>query len=250
MRKFFVQFKRELAFYFRNPLGYILLFCHLFVVGFNFHFSVSALNMTTSRINLLEAFFNTVLFWFPFILIVPIITMRLFSEEYKLGTIELLLTSPIRDIEIILSKYLAACSFFVILWMPSGFYFLLFWIYTGIKPAEAPGAFVGAYTMLMLQGFFYISIGLLSSIITRNQIVAATLAFVFICCVFFIGLITYLIPNPSVELRDLTSYFSAIEHMADFSKGYFNTRPILFYISSILFVLYFCFHLFQTRRLI
>ena len=73
----------------------------------NFHAGLLALNRESSQTSVVEAFFNTVLFWFPFILIFPLLTMRLFSEEYKLGTIETLMTAPVRDGQVVLPSFWA-----------------------------------------------------------------------------------------------------------------------------------------------
>ena len=248
MTKFLIQFGRELAAYFRTPLAYVILFCYLLLTGFNFHFGISALNLTASRIPVVEAFFNTVLFWFPFVLVFPVITMRLFSEEYKMGTIESLMTAPVRDGQVVLAKYFAAWSFFVVLWLPSLLYFIIFEVQTRVAAAAATGSYLGAYFMLLLIGSFYLSIGCLASALTKNQIVAAMLSFAGICLLFFLGLVTYIAPNPSAELRELMSYFSAIDHMAEFSRGVFDTRPIVFYLSSTVFCLYLTFQVFQSRK--
>ena len=73
-----------------------------------------------------EAFFNSVFFWFAFVLIFPLITMRLFAEEFKLGTIEPLMTAPVRDWQVVLSKFFGALIFYLILWIPPAFYFVIF----------------------------------------------------------------------------------------------------------------------------
>jgi len=248
MSKFFTLFFREVAAYFRSPLAYVVLFCYLLLTGFNFHFGISALNMTVTRTPVVEAFFNTVLFWFPFVLVFPLITMRLFAEEYKMGTIETLMTAPVRDGQVLLSKYFAALFFYLVLWLPSLLYFVVFQWQTRVAAAPATGPYLGAYLMLLLIGMFYLAIGCLASALSKNQIVAAILSFAAISLMFFFGLVSYLMPNVGPALRDITSYLSAIEHMAEFSRGIIDTRAIVWYLSMTLFTLYLTFQVFQSRK--
>lgn len=248
MDKFFTQLGREVGGYFRSPQAYVVLFCYLLLTGFNFHFALSALNMTVSRTPVVEAFFNTVLFWFPFLLVFPLVTMRLFAEEYKMGTIETLMTAPVRDGTVVLAKFFAALVFFVVLWLPSLLYFAVFGMVTQTDAARAAGPYLGAYSMLLLLGMFYTSIGCLASALSPNQIVAAIVSFAAISLMFFLGLASFLTLSISPLLRDLTAYFSAIEHMMEFSRGIFDTRPVVWYVSMTAFVLYLTLQVFQSRK--
>jgi ABC-2 type transport system permease protein len=248
VRTFWVLYWREMGGFFRSPLAYVVLAFYLLLTGFNFQGGLSAMNMVVSRVTLVEAFFNTVYFWFPFVLVFPLLTMRLFSEEFKLGTIEPLMTAPVRDWQVVLSKYFAALSFYITLWLPSLLYFVVFQWQTGVGAAPAAGAYLGGYGMLLLIGMFYTSIGCLASVLTRNQIVAAIISFASICLMFFLGLLSYLVLNVSPQLRDFTAYFSAIEHMLEFSMGMIDTRPIVLYLSMTVFTLYLTCQIFQSRR--
>jgi len=102
MRKFFTLFSREIRSYFYSPIAYIVLVFFLLVTGVDFYFQVSFMNQRAVAYSVQEAFFNSVFFWFAFVLIFPLITMRLFSEEFKLGTIEPLMTAPVRDWQVVL----------------------------------------------------------------------------------------------------------------------------------------------------
>jgi ABC-2 type transport system permease protein len=107
---------------------------------------------------------------------------------------------------------------------------------------------LGAYAMLVLMGMFFISIGCLASALTDNQIVAAIMTFAAILFLFFVGLLSFLLPASGSFLREATYYFSPIEHMMDFSRGIFDTRPVVFYLTSTLAALFALFHVFQYRR--
>ncbi len=248
MRKFFTLWSREVAVYFRSPAAYVILFFFLLLTGFNFWSVLNAMNRSPAFISVFEAYFNTVFFWFGFVLPFPLITMRLFSEEYKLGTIELLMTAPVRDGQVLFAKYLSAVFFYAVLWLPSLLYFAIFQWQTGLQAAPAPGCYFGAYAMLLLLGLFYISIGCLTSALTRNQVVAAIMSFAVIVLPFLWSFLARVFPSVGQALRDVTDYVSPIHHMAQFSQGLFDTRPVVFYLSLTAMVLFFTFQVFQYRR--
>ncbi len=247
IRRFHTLLWHEISHYFRSPLTYVVLFFYLLLTGFIFHAAVSVLNASPSQFSLVEAFFSTVFFWFSFILIFPFITMRLFSEEYQLGTIETLMTAPVRSGEVVLSKFFAAFFFYVVLWVPSLLYFVIFELQTGARAADAVGPYIGGYGLLLLIGMFYISIGCLASAMTSNQLVAAGISFSLITILFFMGLLSLAL-NVNPFLRDLTEYLSAIEHMMEFSRGLFDSRPVVFYLSMTVLTLYLTFQVFQYRK--
>jgi len=117
-----------------------------------------------------------------------------------------------------------------------------------VEAAGAAGSYIGAYAMLMLMGCLFTAIGCLASALTDNQIVAAVVCFSAILCLFFLGLLAFFLPSTGSALREAIYYFSPIEHMMDFSRGIFDTRPVVFYLSSTLVVLFATFHIFQYRR--
>jgi ABC-2 type transport system permease protein len=248
MRRFLTLLGREVSRALLQPLAWVVLACFLALTGVNFQAGVVAMNSQPSVVSAVEAFFNSLLFWFPFLLCFPLLTMRLYSEEYKLGTIETLMTAPVRDIEIVLAKYLGALVFFALLWLPSLVYFGAFLWVTGQPPAGSAGSFLGAYLMLFLAGGFYLSLGCLASSLTDNQIVAGVVAAAFVCLSFFLGLLWFFFPMASPDLRVLAWYFSTIEHMAGFSQGIFDTRPVVLYASLTAFVLFLNHHVLQRRR--
>lgn len=245
---FLTLLNREIRAYFLSPVAWVVLFFFLLLTGFNFYAGVAALNRGPSEVTVVEAFFNTIFFWFGFVLVFPLITMRLFSEEYKMGTIEPLMTAPVRDSQVVLAKYVGALFFYIVLWLPSLLYFFVFNRVTRLDAAGAAGPFLGAYAMLLLIGMFYLAVGCLASALTRNQIVAAVMSFSVITLLFFMGLLNFFILSITPALRELTAYFSALEHMSEASRGFFDTRPVVFYLSLTVFMLFLTFHVFQSRR--
>jgi ABC-2 type transport system permease protein len=248
MRRFLTLLGRELGSAFHQPLAYVVLFFFLLITGFNFHAGVSLLNKSAGSTTMVEAFFNTVYFWFAFLLVFPLVTMRVFAEEAKLGTIETLMTAPVRDGQVVFAKYFGALFFYLILWVPSLLYFFAFQGITAMSAAGAVGSYLGAYSMLILIGMLYTAIGCLASALTDNQIVAAVIAFAGILALFFLGLLSMFLPSTGPFVREMICYFSPIQHMMDFSRGIFDTRPVVFYLSSTTLVLFVTFHVFKYRR--
>ncbi len=248
MRVFLTLLGREVRSYFYSPIAYVVLVFVLLLTGFNFSAGVSLLNRGPSEVTVLEAFFNTVLFWFGYVLIFPLITMRTFSEEFKMGTIETLMTAPVGDISVVLSKFFGAFIFYVILWIPSILYFVIFEWITSAQAARASGAYFGSYLLLLVMGAFYISVGCLASSLTRNQMIAAVISFASITLLFFTGLLSFIILNVSPVVRDLIGYFSAIEHMGEFSRGLIDSRPLVYYLSMTVLMLFITLQVFQARK--
>lgn len=258
MRKFLILLSREIKSYFYSPVAYFVLFAFLFATGFNFYIDISLLNGSPSNVTVVEAFFNTVMFWICFLLVFPLITMRVFAEEFKMGTIETLTTSPVHDWQVVLSKFFGCLVFYIILWLPSLCYFWLFGIIantnasfaaaTHVSAAHSLGAYFGSYFLMLLMGMFYISIGCFTSVLTKNQIVAAIISFVVLIVLFFAGLLSLIVLNVTPLFQDLVGYFSALDHMKEFSKGIIDSRPIVFYLSMTAFMLFLTHRVFQFRK--
>jgi ABC-2 type transport system permease protein len=248
MKKFYALLAREIRSYFHSPMGYIVLVFFLLVSGVDFYFQVSFMNQRPASYTVQEAFFNSVFFWFAFVLIFPLITMRLFSEEFKLGTIEPLMTAPVRDSQVVLAKFFGALVFYIVLWIPTLLYFAIFQKITHQPAANSVGAYWGSYLLLLLFGMFYLSVGCLASVVTKNQIVAAVISFCAITLLFFLGLVQFILLDVSSGMRDALGYFSAIEHMGTYSRGIIDTRPIVFYLSMTALMLVLTYQAFQSRK--
>ncbi len=248
MRKFYTLLSREVRSYFYSPIAYIVLFFFLLLSGVDFYFQLSFMNGRPVSYAVQEAFFNSVFFWFAFVLIFPLITMRLFAEEFKLGTIEPLMTAPVRDWQVVLAKFGGALVFYIVLWLPTLLYFVIFQWATKQPAASSVGAYLGSYLMLLLLGMFYLSIGCLASVLTRNQIVAAIISFCAITLHFFSGLLSFLMQEVSSSTRQLLGYFSAIEQMGTLSRGEIDTRPMVLYLSMTVVMLTLTHLVFQSRK--
>ena len=242
MYTFLTLLDREVKSFLYSPIAYVVMFFFLIATGFNFFSGVSFLNQSPTEVTVVEAAFNTVLFWFPFVLIFPLITMRTYADEFRMGTIETLSTAPVGDWDIVLSKFVGAMVFYILLWAPSFLYFESFHLITG------KNAYGGSYLLLLLIGGFYVSLGCLASALNNEQINAAVMTFVAIFGAFVTGLLGFILNSPSQATREFISYFSAVEHMTDFSKGVIDSRPIVWYLSMTALVLFLTHQVFQYRK--
>jgi ABC-2 type transport system permease protein len=163
--------------------------------------------------------------------VIPMITMRTYSEEKRSGTIELLLTSPITDVQIILGKFLGAMALYVAMLAVTLLYIsILFWFGNpDWKPIAA------GYLGLLLMGGSFIAIGLLISNLTRNQIVAGIATFgVFLV----LWIISWIGEQMGPRTQAVLSYLSIPEHFDDFAKGVIDTKHLVYYLSFITFGLF------------
>lgn len=248
MKTFFTLLSREVKSFFYSPIAYVVLFYFLFLAGFNFYSQVSIMNGYPTEITVVEAFFMPALFWFPFVLSFPLITMRIYSEEFRMGTFETLTTAPVNDWQVVLAKFFGVLVFYCILWAPNLCSFAAFEYVTGKMAANAAGAYWGSYLLLFLMGAFYISIGNLASALTKDQINAATISFTTITLLLFLAFLPDIMNITAPGIKDMFSYISAIQHMQDFSKGVIDSRPIVWYLSMTCLVTFFTFQVFQYRK--
>jgi ABC-2 type transport system permease protein len=248
MRVLWTLWKREVAAAFYTPMAWLMLVFLLLVTGFNFYAGVSVLNHGPTEVTVVESFFNTVFFWFAFLLLFPLLTMRVFSEEYRSGTVEPLMTAPVRDAQVVVAKFLGVLFLYGVLWLPTGLYFLIFWFQTRLHAAGAVGAYVGAYLLLMLMGMFYLSLGCLCSSLTRHQISAAVMTFCLVCLFFFTGLLSFLGGYVGTFMRGVTMTLSPIDQMTQFSRGIIDSRPVVWYLVMTATCLSLTLQVFQARR--
>ncbi|PYR23026.1 MAG: ABC transporter, partial [Acidobacteria bacterium] len=163
--------------------------------------------------------------------LMPMVTMRTYAEEKRSGTIELLLTSPVTDFQIIMGKFLGAVALYVIMLAVTLVHLALLFIYG--NPEWKP--IFTAYIGLLLLGSCFISLGLLISSLTKNQIVAGMVTFaVFL----MLWIITWIGSFSGPTVDKLTQYLSIIDHFDDFGKGVLDTTHVIYYLSFITFGLF------------
>jgi ABC-2 type transport system permease protein len=169
------------------------------------------------------------------------LTMGLFAEEKKRGTIELLLTTPVGNLQAMLGKYLATLSFLLIMFLTSGVTVSTLFVYGDpeLKPI------LGAYLGLFLYGAALLAIGLFISTLTENQIIAGIITFGIILVLW---LIDSLANSAQGALRDVLSYLSVIGHLDDFIKGVIDTANVIFYLTFAFVGLFLTFRSLESLR--
>jgi ABC-2 type transport system permease protein len=233
---------RELKSYFASPVAYGLMTFFAALFGFFFYaatafFVQQSLNAQFSGrgmpMDVNEWVIRGVLSNISVIglFLIPMISMRLFAEEKRAGTIELLVTSPVRDMEIILGKWLAAMALYLCVLAISLFDIGLLFFYG--KPDWKP-ILVG-YVGLILQGGALLAIGIFISSTTRNQIIAGTATFAVCLLLWVLEWVSAFDPSP---FGRVVSYLSVLTHFEPFAKGVLDTKDIIFYITLTFFGLF------------
>ena len=248
MKIFLTLLGREVKSFFYSPIAYVVLFYFLFLSGYNFYQQINLMNGYPTEITVVQAFFSPAIFWFPFILSFPLITMRSYSEEFRMGTFETLTTAPVRDSQVVLAKFCGVLVFYCVLWSPTLWSFAIFQYVTGKAAVASAGAYWGTDLLLFLIGCFYCSVGCLSSALTKDQINAATISFTTITLLLFLGFLPEVLNITAPAIRELFSYISVIQHMQDFSKGIIDSRVIVWYGSMTVLMLFVTLQVFQFRK--
>jgi len=190
-------------------------------------------------------FFMT--FWLPVLFMVPLLTMRSIAEERRLGTLETLMTTPATAAQIVWSKFLSAYLFYILLWALTIPFPFIVHAYTGPSlPLErlfTEASMIGGYSFIAISGLLYISIGIFSSSLTRNQLVAGMLSFCILLVLLTGGAAIFEfnlfdgVDWIQLHLRDLADYINSFEHLEDFSRGVLDSRPLFLYGSGTLLLI-------------
>ena len=219
-------FKREFASYFNSPIAYIYVTVFLGLAGWLFFkgfFLVGEASMRT---------FFGLLPWL-FLFFVPAITMRLWAEEKKVGTMELLMTLPVTDTEAVLGKFLASFAFLLVSLALS----VVLAIVVAALGDPDPGEIFGGYLGAILIGAAFLAIGLFVSSLTENQIVAFIISVVAIFVLFILGDDFVLMGVPS-WIAPVFSFLGLGAHYDSVSRGVIDSRDIIYYLSVVGFFLY------------
>ena len=233
MSGLWATFARELRAYFLSPLAYVVLFFVLVLQGAFFSLIVYHLNDPASAAGRpFDVFFSGFPFWMILLFVVPVVTMRLIAEERKTGSIEVLMTAPVTEGQVVAGKYLAALAFFAALWVPTLLYAVLLDLYGEIDWWTLAAGYLG----IVLIGGLFLSVGLVASTFARNQIVAAVVTFAVNLLVFFVAFLPGMVDRPLFQ--KVFEHTSVLDHMDEFARGIVDTRRLVFYLSTTLFFLF------------
>ena len=237
---------KELKGYFASPIAYIVLGFFALMFGFFFYslllfFDRGGMSGQSANVNeqlIRPVFLNaTVIFLF----VLPMVTMRTYSEEKRTGTMELLLTAPLTDLQIILGKFLGAMGLFAAMLALSLIHIgVIFW-----RGNPEPLPVLTTYLGMLLMGGCFVSLGLLISSLTRNQIVAGMSTFAVFLMLWVINWIASF-TGPTTQA--VLNYLSITDHLDDFTKGVIDTKHLVYYISFITFGLFLTARSVDTER--
>ena len=242
MRNVLAIAQKELKAYFASPMAYIviglfvLLYGWFYVAILRYFIDMSMRasqlggpqSMNVNQVLIRQLLQNvTILVLF----VMPMVTARIYAEEKRSGTIELLLTSPLTDLQIILGKFLGALALYGVMLLVTTIHLGLLFLYG--NPEWKP--ILTSYLGLLLMGGSFISLGLFISSLSKNQVVAGTMTFaVFL----LLWVITWIGETGGPTGRTVTEYLSIVNHFDDFAKGVIDTTHIIYYMSFITFSLF------------
>jgi ABC-2 type transport system permease protein len=233
---------KEFRSYFASPIAYILIGLFSLLFGWFFYVFLMAFvqqseqmmqfggggGANVNQMMIRGLFQNTAVI---ILFVMPMITMRTYSEEKRSGTIELLLTSPLTDLEIIIGKFLGALALYAAMLLVTMIYIAI--LFRIGNPEWRP--IVAGYLGLLLMGGCFLSVGLFISSLTKNQIVAGFLTF---ATFLMFWIINWMGESSGPTTRDVLNYLSITEHFDDFSRGIIDTKHLVYYLSFITFGLF------------
>ena len=234
MRNFRTLYKRELATLYYTPTSYVVMCVFLIVVGWLFWILVNYLNATSKP---LEAnvfgylFGGTFIYWMVVAAVTSALTMRLFSEEYRTGTIEMLMTTPVTDTQVVLSKFSAALTFLMLMWLPTLVYVYILGKFTTVDYGVVCAGYLGTF----LLNCMLTSLGIMISSTNKSQFVSFFVTFIGILMLFSLNFMQDVVSN---KWRVVYRYASVLEQFNPFTKGVISSQSVVYFLSITAFLLF------------
>lgn len=232
----FSLFKKEFCNFFASPMGYIVIGVFLCLTSLFLWVFPGEYNVLDNGYANMDGLFNFAPWLYLFL--VPAVTMRLFAEERRTGTIELLKTRPISNLSIVLSKYLAGVSLVLVSLLPTLLYFLSVWMLGDPMGNMDMGGTWGSYIGLFFLATVYTAIGLFASSLTDNQIISFIVAAV-LCFFAYIGFDIISGMASSGEAESLIASLGISAHYDSMSRGVIDSRDVMYYLILIVIFLFF-----------
>jgi ABC-2 type transport system permease protein len=226
--------EREIRSYFVSPVAWVVTAMFIAMWGFLFGIIIPG----SREANLRPVLSN---FSVTFLLAGPLLTMRLLAEEARTGTLELLLTQPLREVELVLGKYLGSV-FFLVVMLVATFYFPILLQAFG-NPDKGP--MVTGYIGVLLQGMSFLAIGLMASALTQNQIIAAVLTFVSLLMLWLSDALSRILGGTAAQVAQ---YVSITKRFEDMPRGILDTKDVVFFLSIIVACLFITTQIIAARR--
>jgi ABC-2 type transport system permease protein len=237
MQKTLAVMQRELLALFCSPIGFVVIAGFLLVTGITF---ATGGGLGPGKPATLRVVFG----WTPIILaiVLPAVSMRLLSEEYRSGTVEMLLTAPISEGQVVLGKFLAALAFYATMLLSS----VIFFIILAILGTPDWGAAVATYLGLLLVGMTFLSVGLLASASTGNQIVAWMLSAVPLMVFVWFG--PFIQPAARGILRQVVQQIDIYRHVDQFNRGLITAESVVMFVAITALFLFVSVKVVESRR--
>jgi ABC-2 type transport system permease protein len=226
--------ERELKSFFVSTVAWIIAAAFMTMSGFLF--AVILLNSNEASLRFLISNLSVI-----FLFVAPFLTMRLLSEEIRLGTVELLLTNPVRDVEVVIGKFLGVMGFILVMLALTLYFPALLYVFG----TPDPGPMITGYLGVILQAGAFAAIGLAISSTTENQIVAAFLAFVINLILWLSESISQFVGKP---LDAVMKFLSITSHFQDFSRGVIDSSHVIYFLSVVAAALFLTYLSLQARR--
>lgn len=239
--------KKEFRAFWFSPLGWVLFAYVILMQGVCLSTAMKALADTPVVENLVYVTYHSPNFWFFFLFLFPLMTMRSFAEEERSGTLECLLTTPVETGHIVLSKFISCFLFYLLLWIPGIAVFLSFGFITDLTMPFIKEVVFTTHLYLLILGAYFIALGCFASSLTSNQIIAGIITIGFLILQYFIGFVT-VIWGDQFLASEVFKLFSAQNHLTQATRGILDTSPLLLYLLLTGFILLLTLHTVNYRR--
>lgn len=242
---------REVGAYFLSPIAYLVLIGMLVVNLINFWQLVTELHQVrleaVGEASPVISFISYNLwFWLGMLFVIPVITMRLLAEEKRSGTIEVLMTAPVTEAQVVLAKFFASLLFYCLAIGPSALFLL---VLRGAGKFEfemlpVVAVYLGTFTI----GAMFLSVGLFFSSLTRNQIIAAMLTFAALMILFSTFVLDFFAPRLGADWAKVVKYIAVLGHLGELGKGKMDLKFLLFHLSVVIFMLFVTVKVVEARK--
>ncbi len=214
---------KEFKSYLTSPMAYII--TAAFLLGTGFFFALPPETSAAYAETSMRGVFANTFYIVIVLLLMALLTMRLISEEKKLGTIELIMTAPIRDSELIIGKYLGSVGLMLMMLFFTIYYPIMLFVFGDPDPGPIFGGYLGLFLLCSLA----LAVGIFTSSLTSNQLIAAVVAGAILLALWFLNAFATIMP---ASIANVISYFSPASYIPDFYRGVIDTRGIIYFISA------------------
>jgi ABC-2 type transport system permease protein len=242
---------REVGAYFFSPIAYLVLIGMLVINLINFWQLVTELHQIRVELvgeasPVISFISYNLWFWLGMLFVIPVITMRLLAEEKRSGTIEVLMTAPVTELQVVMAKFVASLLFYCLVIVPSALFLVVLREAGNFEFELLP--VVGVYLGTLTVGAMFLSVGLFFSSLTRNQIVAAMLTFAVLMILFSTFVLDWFAARIGTGWAEVVKYIAVLRHLGELGKGRMDLKFLLFHLSVVVFTLFVTVKVVEARK--